>query len=259
MSGFGGGTAINDGLSRAVDVLEADTAFVNKVVVIFTDGNENSSKMSQSEVIAKAKSKGIKIFAIDFGANIGGKYMTEIAEQTGGCYYHIYGTDEFNYVFNDIYLRIKNAYIFEYTPSVFGQLKVKLGLCNEKHKIEMETKINYEPLQGNFIFLNLNFDFNKSEIKKEFHNDIERIMVLMNHNKNIKIEIKGHTDDVGDDNSNIILSQKRADAVRDELIKLGIDASRLTAKGFGESFPVSDNATKEGRYLNRRTEFFIVK
>jgi OOP family OmpA-OmpF porin len=73
-----------------------------------------------------------------------------------------------------------------------------------------------------------------------------------------KVRIEGHTDSVGNDTANLKLSQKRADSVMAQLIKLGIDPGRMEAVGFGETKPISSNATKAGRAENRRTEFNIV-
>ncbi|WP_224243741.1 OmpA family protein [Hyalangium gracile] len=73
-----------------------------------------------------------------------------------------------------------------------------------------------------------------------------------------KVRIEGHTDTVGNDTANLKLSQKRADSVMAQLIKLGIDPGRLEAVGFGETRPIASNATKAGRAENRRTEFNII-
>lgn len=72
-----------------------------------------------------------------------------------------------------------------------------------------------------------------------------------------KIEIAGHTDNVGNDNDNMILSQKRAETVKTWLVKKGIQPQRIIAKGYGASQPVADNST-EGRQQNRRTEVRIL-
>lgn len=77
----------------------------------------------------------------------------------------------------------------------------------------------------------------------------------------MKIELRGHTDaqnKTGDPEYNTKLSQKRADAVKEALVKRGIAADRITAFGYGESRPVADNNTEDGRSLNRRTEFVII-
>ena len=75
----------------------------------------------------------------------------------------------------------------------------------------------------------------------------------------MKIEVGGHTDSQGADATNLSLSQRRAQAVVDYMVLAGVEAGRLIAKGYGESQPIEDNATKEGRAANRRTEFVIVE
>ncbi|MGZ3461061.1 MAG: OmpA family protein, partial [Archangium sp.] len=73
-----------------------------------------------------------------------------------------------------------------------------------------------------------------------------------------KIRIEGHTDSLGKDIANLRLSQSRADAVKAQLLKRGIDPGRMEAVGFGETKPIGNNATAKGRAANRRTEFNIV-
>jgi outer membrane protein OmpA-like peptidoglycan-associated protein len=80
----------------------------------------------------------------------------------------------------------------------------------------------------------------------------------MQENPQIKVQVSGHTDNVGSPADNLKLSNNRAKAVVDYLVSKGIDIKRLTWKGYGETKPVADNKTEEGRALNRRTEFTIV-
>jgi outer membrane protein OmpA-like peptidoglycan-associated protein len=77
-------------------------------------------------------------------------------------------------------------------------------------------------------------------------------------NPSMVIELQGHTDSQGDDKQNQKLSEDRAKAVRDALIAKGINGSRMTAKGYGETVPIADNASEEGRAKNRRTVFVVV-
>jgi outer membrane protein OmpA-like peptidoglycan-associated protein len=81
------------------------------------------------------------------------------------------------------------------------------------------------------------------------------IVQVLKDNPEIKFEVGGHTDSDGADDYNLKLSQQRADAVKDQLIKMGIEAARLSAKGYGETKPISDNTTFEGKANNRRVEF----
>jgi len=101
----------------------------------------------------------------------------------------------------------------------------------------------------------INFDVNKAIIKPESMGTLNGIVQIMKDNPDVKFEVGGHTDSDGDDALNLKLSQARADAVRTQLISMGIDASRLTAKGYGKSKPISDNTSPDGKANNRRVEF----
>lgn len=101
----------------------------------------------------------------------------------------------------------------------------------------------------------INFDYNKATIKPESMGALNMIVQVMKDNPQLKFEIGGHTDSDGEDAYNLNLSQQRAEAVKTRLVGMGIDAARLTAKGYGETKPVSDNKTIEGKANNRRVEF----
>lgn len=87
--------------------------------------------------------------------------------------------------------------------------------------------------------------------------ELDRLVGLLQENPALNIQINGHTDNVGDDNSNLNLSENRAKAVRDYLVQKGVAGERLHFKGFGESKPIDTNDTPAGRSRNRRTEFVV--
>ena len=86
---------------------------------------------------------------------------------------------------------------------------------------------------------------------------MEAIVDLTTNNENLVVEIAAHTDDVGQEKDNLILSERRANAVRDYLISRGVLGQQLIAKGYGEGQPIVPNASEENRSLNRRVEIFI--
>lgn len=98
------------------------------------------------------------------------------------------------------------------------------------------------------------FDNNKATLKPESLPVLDKAAVGLKDWGDVNIEVAGHTDSVGTDEHNMTLSQSRAEIVRDYLVGKGISADRISAKGYGESSPVADNATEEGRAKNRRVE-----
>jgi OOP family OmpA-OmpF porin len=108
---------------------------------------------------------------------------------------------------------------------------------------------------GKIIVNGIRFDVGKSTLKPESMGAINEIFNLMKDNPDLKFSVEGHTDSQGDDAFNMKLSKERAETVMNTLIKLGISASRLTAKGWGESKPIANNASPEDMANNRRVEF----
>ena len=102
------------------------------------------------------------------------------------------------------------------------------------------------------------FASGSAEIADDFLPTLELAVAVMGLNPQAQLVVQGHTDDVGDDAANLTLSQARADAVAAYIIGRGVDADRLEAVGFGETDPVADNTTAEGRFQNRRIEFEII-
>jgi len=114
-------------------------------------------------------------------------------------------------------------------------------------------------VKGNTATINnLFFDLGKATLKPESGPELKRILQVMTENKSLVIEISGHTDNTGSDEINDKLSLERANAVKDNLLKGGIDTSRIRTKGYGKSKPKADNSTEEGRQINRRVEIEIL-
>ncbi len=101
------------------------------------------------------------------------------------------------------------------------------------------------------------FDFDKSTIKPEAAAILDRLVAFMNENKDKKVNLSGHTDSIGTEAYNQKLSERRANSVKAYIVKKGIDASRISAQGFGETKPIADNKTKAGRAKNRRVEIKV--
>lgn len=99
------------------------------------------------------------------------------------------------------------------------------------------------------------FETGKSTVRSRYRKDLDALVLLLNQNPSYKLDINGHTDNTGGPERNATLSQERAAAVQAYLTKKGIDAGRLSGKGFSDSLPAGDNSTAAGRTKNRRAEF----
>ncbi|SRX54878.1 OmpA family protein [Aequorivita sp. CIP111184] len=109
--------------------------------------------------------------------------------------------------------------------------------------------------EGKIIVNGIKFDTNKATLKPESMGPINEIYSLMEKQADLNFSVEGHTDSDGDDTSNMTLSKARGKTVMDKLIEMGISANRLKASGFGESKPIDNNTTPEGKANNRRVEF----
>jgi len=107
------------------------------------------------------------------------------------------------------------------------------------------------------VLKNVFFDSKKADLKPESQSELNKLAGLLTDNPKLTIQLSGHTDNVGQPKDNLLLSEQRAKAVVAYLTGKGIAPGRLSAKGFGETKPVADNATERGKSLNRRTELLV--
>jgi len=136
-----------------------------------------------------------------------------------------------------------------------------IDLTTIKKYTEIERNLYLTPIQvGSTVRMNnLFFVTGKTEINKMSYPELARLITLLKKHKKMEVEIAGHTDNVGSDKVNDKLSLERANAVRDYIIKNGVEGERLKAKGYGKTKPVVSNKTGEGRKKNRRVDFTIFK
>ena len=113
--------------------------------------------------------------------------------------------------------------------------------------------------EATFKFNNLNYNTGSAQIKEASMGEVDNLAAILKAYEAISITVEGHTDSAGDDTMNLNLSQKRADSVKSRLVAQGIDGSRISTKGYGETNPIGDNSTKEGMAMNRRIEVKINK
>lgn len=136
----------------------------------------------------------------------------------------------------------------------FSSYKLVIVQPDASAQVVSAQKMLDELKSAGFITLYLNFDTAKWDIKPGDQTMLQQIVNLLNQNPDLRLAIEGHTDNVGDAASNKTLSQNRANAVLQSLIKNGIAADRLSSDGFGQERPIADNRSEEGRAKNRRVE-----
>lgn len=141
----------------------------------------------------------------------------------------------------------------------FFAVSERINTVEIEESTTLERNLALEPIErGRAIVLNnIFFKSGTAELEQESMVEIQRLAGLLQENQTMAIAIVGHTDNVGSDSDNMSLSSMRAQAVKTALESLGISASRLSSKGFGETSPVADNSTEQGRQKNRRVEFVI--
>jgi outer membrane protein OmpA-like peptidoglycan-associated protein len=133
-----------------------------------------------------------------------------------------------------------------------------LTIPNQKGMLTYQFGITYE-LPKTYVLKNVYFDTGKANLKASSFASLNNLAKLLKAKKTLIIEISGHTDNVGDVNKNIILSEQRAKAVKKYLLKKGIPSLQVQTKGYGDKQPIADNNTATGRKKNRRTEVKIIK
>ena len=177
--------------------------------------------------------------------------------------------DEFNALKNTV----DNAYKLHLACNTEGACKMANDAANKVRALSCPAKAETKPepplepvpaaeptpeMAKYCITLNILFDIDKAVIRDEYRDEVNRVATFMQKFPSTTATIEGHTDEVGTDEYNMQLSQRRAQSVVDYLVvSFGIDRSRLTARGYGKSRPIADNSTEAGKQKNRRVEAII--
>ena len=266
LEGYGGGTAIYDGVLAAIKELQKAPKGASKVVILFTDGDDNSSKSRINAVYKAAKENNVRIYSIAYG-------MTEetplqnLAQYTGGMMYRLYSVKEFPLAFADLYKALKNYYRVRYHPPESASLHtvhVRLAvpeLATVSTGTAQYDRSVFTPLDtvGSVQLVNIEFETGKSTIRPVSMLLLRDIAQYMKRSKKSMMEVRGHTDNKGGAEFNQKLSEARAEAVVAALLSMGVSREQLRSVGYGETKPLAPNDTEENRRRNRRTEFALVE
>jgi len=293
---LGGSTALYAGTYDAI--INTNNNAPNKKIVVFTDGYENSSSLymgskasTGQELVDLAREYDIPISFVSFGRGTNEKLLNMISWMTNGSFYNLRNSNQINKVFNEIVRVSKYYYEITYKPvQKQGQHDVTLVYYNNQQFQEAtrrvfigsdydmaaaERETMYEAgmvdstmdsliatagsaiTQPQVITL---FDYDKDIIDAQYFQNIMNYSLILKKNNLYKALIIGHSDLKGSERACRIISEKRAEAVRNLLITYGVDPSRIMTMGMGRSMPVWEVETTEYQAReNRRVEIVIIK
>ncbi len=238
---FGRFTALGDGLMNAGPVIGGFTG--KTALVVFTDGDSNSG----SEPVAQAKALYSKypelcIHIVSFADSAHGQAVIDQIRDISCCT-----------VDTNINALASDATLAQFAKDVFYD-EVAPKRAPAPAPVPVPVVKKPVPMKKEVITFSLQFGFDKSAITDEMVPILEQVKMLLDEDKKVDFTVAGHTDSTGAEDYNQGLSERRAASVKGWLVSNGTSAARLDATGYGESQSKYDNATKEGRALNRRVE-----
>lgn len=199
-------------------------------------------------VVDKEKNEPIPGIVISLTGESGAKFFTGETDSTG---------------YAEVLVPVGQNYDLVYLSLGKRDISARVPVSNEPNqniKLTLRYKNKLPPPRPNapdspgFVLDGVNFDTAKATIRPESFPRLDSVVEYMTHKQSARIRIIGHTDNEGDPKSNKQLSERRAAACREYLVKKGIEASRVETAGFGDEQPIATNATPEGRQQNRRIE-----
>lgn len=157
----------------------------------------------------------------------------------------------------EVLVPVNAIYSLKYKTFTSDQDYTKMSVPDDK-EATYDVQIKIDPPKD-FVLDNVYFDTGKSSLKVQSNKALNDLVEVLKFKSTMVIEIQGHTDDVGKEEDNLKLSQERAEAVKKYLSAKGINESRFTAKGYGQTMPIADNGTESGKAKNRRTSLKVIK
>ncbi|MEP6653545.1 MAG: OmpA family protein [Myxococcales bacterium] len=171
----------------------------------------------------------------------------------GGEKYYTDETDGEGYA--EVLVPVGKKYEVTYLSLGRKDIATSVTVANEpKQNVKLTLRYHREGAPPPLVLTGVNFDTGKATIRPESFPQLDHVVAFMARRKSARVEISGHTDNVGKAKANKILSEKRAKACRAYIVSKGIEASRLDAVGYGDERPLAPNDTDEGRQKNRRME-----
>ena len=255
-----------EGAARSPAAPEASTpsngeGSSNEFVLRDSEGVKQAQGASPSKIQATATEAALKLVVLDKDTGpIQGIVIALTAPD--GTKYYTPETDAKGYT--ETLVPVGSQYELVYLSLGSQDVTAKVTVADEPRqniRLTLRYKGYKAPASGDgaasnerFVLSGVTFDTGKAKIRPESFARLDTVVEYMTHKKSARIEISGHTDNVGNPNNNKALSQSRAQACRDYLVSKGIDGSRIQAIGYGDERPIAPNDTEAGRQQNRRIE-----
>ncbi len=265
--GFAGAWSLPENLGYPINTIENEGSLAvapNGVSAYYasdrsdTRGGLDLYKFDLREDVQPYKTLYVKGFVYDKNTSKGLPSNVELIDNNTGKILMNVQTDETGFYF--VTLPVKKDYTFAVNRKGYLYFSKLYELSSKIADSIYKEDIYLLPIELNKItaLKNIQFETNSYQLKAVSKVELEKLLQLLTDNPTIKIEVDGHTDNVGKAEDNVKLSTNRAKTVVDYLIEKGIATQRLQYKGFGATKPIADNATEAGRSSNRRTEFTVI-
>ncbi|MFW6067184.1 MAG: OmpA family protein [Myxococcota bacterium] len=239
-----------------------ETAEANEFQIRESDTAEDARGVRPSQIESTETEAAIRFFVIDRDEGPIEGIVIKLTAPDGSRYY----TDETDAEgFAEVLVPVDAKYELTYLSlgrrDVTAHVNVPPG-PNQDLKLTLRYRRHDPPAPRpgapttgpRFVLKGIRFDTGKATLRGESYERLDEVVEYLTHKKSARIEVSGHTDDVGSPAANKALSKKRAEAVREHLISQGIEGGRIEAVGYGAEQPVASNDTEEGRQKNRRIE-----
>lgn len=234
VSTAGGTTPMALGIDEAGSMLEGTRG--DAALIVFGDGQQTSyDAVSSAQALKNKYGDRFCIYSVWIGDEPEGKALMDKLADVGEC--------GFSTTADEIMSADGMA---DFVEQVF--------LAKGKARPKPPPPPPAPAPQITWVLSDVNFDFNKWDLRQDAKQTLDRDIQILKENPQLRVEIQGHTDSIGNEAYNQQLSEKRAESVKNYLIQQGISRDRLTSKGYGESRPRFPNDTEENRFRNRRVE-----
>lgn len=233
-----------------------------KTAYYASDGADNKGGLDiysfqLREEVRPLKTLWVKGKVFDKKTNAGLPSAVELSDiKTGNLVSKIQTDEDGNYL---VTLPVGKDYAFNVNRKGYLFYSDNFSLQKNNGDSAFIVNIPLQPIEkgATIVLKNIFFETGKFELKNESKSELDKLVKLLNENPDLKIQLDGHTDNVGQEKDNQMLSANRAKAVVGYLLGKSINMNRLAYKGFGSTKPVAGNATEQGKALNRRTELSI--